>query len=118
MAEPPPVGTPGDLGSRSIPATGTGRQHSMTKIAAIRRRALVAVATLAVTIGTVAEPAAAQQVRPANVFNVSPSLAIEAARTRLRLFVEANPEAVDGSTVANQPECPLISVESFSGLAN
>ncbi|MDF2732808.1 MAG: hypothetical protein K0S92_1441 [Desertimonas sp.] len=90
----------------------------MTKIAAIRRRALVAVATLAVTIGTVAEPTAAQQVRPANVFDVSPSLAIEAARTRLRLFVEANPEAVDGSTVANQPECPLISVESFSGLAN
>ena len=51
------------------------------------------------------------------MFDVSPSLAIEAARTRLRLFVQENPEAVDGSVVAEQPECPLISVESFNDLA-
>ncbi len=35
----------------------------------------------------------AQQEPPASVFDVSPSLAIEAARTRLRLFVDDNPEA-------------------------
>ena len=89
----------------------------MSKIAATRRRALWAAAALAVTIVAARESAVAQQVRPANVFDVSPSLAIEAARTRLRLFVEDNPEAVDGSVVAEQPECPLISVESFNGLA-
>ena len=31
--------------------------------------------------------------RRPSVFDVSPSLAIEAARTRLRLFVDDNPEA-------------------------
>ncbi len=60
----------------------------------------------------------AQQEPPASVFDVSPSLAIEAARTRLRLFVDDNPEAVEGAVVADLPECPLISVESFNDIAS
>ena len=60
----------------------------------------------------------AQQEPPSSVFDVSPSLAIEAARTRLRLFVADNPESVDGAAVADLPECPLISVESFNDVAS
>ena len=61
---------------------------------------------------------AAQQEPPTSVFDVSPSLAIEAARTRLRLFVNDNPEAVEGGVVADLPECPLISVDSFNDIAS
>jgi Putative peptidoglycan binding domain len=60
----------------------------------------------------------AQQEPPASVFDVSPSLAIEAARTRLRLFVDDNPEAAEGTVVADLPECPLISVESINDVAS
>jgi hypothetical protein len=59
----------------------------------------------------------AQQAPPDSVFDVSPSLAIDAARTRLRLFVDENPEVVAG-TVADLPECPLISVESLNEVAS
>ena len=45
------------------------------------------------------------------------SLAIEAARTRLRLFVDDNPEAVEGLP-ADAPECPLISVQAFNDVAS
>ena len=47
--------------------------------------------------------AVAQQAPPSNVFDVSPSLAIEAARTRLRLFVDENP---GGWTGASSPISP------------
>ena len=54
---------------------------------------------------------------PDTVFDVSPSLAIEAARTRLRLFVDDNPEVarVAGGCL---PECPLISVQAFNDVAS
>ena len=89
----------------------------MSKFAATRRRALWTAAALAVTVVAASQGAVAQQVGPTNVFDVSQSLAIEAARARLGLFVQENPEAVDGSVVAEQPECPLISIESFNGLS-
>jgi hypothetical protein len=61
--------------------------------------------------------AEAQQAEPSVVFEVSRSLAIEAARTRLRLFAEDNPEPADGTAPVDLPECPLVSVESFNGIA-
>src|SRR5262245_36163772 len=81
------------------------------------RWAVVAALSSAVLIG-VSGPAAAQQARPSTVFDVSPSLAIEAARTRLRLFASDNPEPADGSVPANLPECPLISVDALNGVAS
>ena len=82
-------------------------------------RTWAAAAVLTTTVGVVANGSViAQQEPPASVFDVSPSLAIEAARTRLRLFVDDNPEAADGSVVADLPECPLISVDSFNDVAS
>ncbi len=60
----------------------------------------------------------AQQEPPASVFDVSPSLAIEAARTRLRLFVDDNPELAEGAGVADLPECPLISVGALNDIVS
>jgi hypothetical protein len=74
---------------------------------------VVGLVTVTAGTSTVETSAAA----PANVFDVSRSLAIEAARTRLRLFVNDNPEPAEGSVPADQAECPLISIESFTNLA-
>jgi hypothetical protein len=76
------------------------------------------VALTAAVLAVTSNPAAAQQARPSTVFDVSPSLAIEAARTRLRLFANDNPEPADGSVPANLPECPLISVDALNGVAS
>src|SRR5262245_49806440 len=92
----------------------------MSELAAKRRGSWgAAVVTLtAILLVSASDPAAAQQARPSTVFDVSPSLAIEAARTRLRLFTDANPEPADGSVPANLPECPLISVDALNGVAS
>jgi hypothetical protein len=76
------------------------------------------VALTAAVLAVTCNPAAAQQARPSTVFDVSPSLAIEAARTRLRLFANDNPEPADGSVPATLPECPLISVDALNGVAS
>ncbi len=92
----------------------------MSELAAKRRGrwwAAVVALTAAVLAGA-GDPAAAQEARPSTVFDVSPSLAIEAARTRLRLFADDNPEPADGSVPANLPECPLISVDALNGVAS
>jgi hypothetical protein len=78
----------------------------------------VVVALTAILLIGVGDPAAAQGLRPSSVFDVSPSLAIEAARTRLRLFTNDNPEPADGSVPANRPECPLISIDAMNGAAS
>jgi hypothetical protein len=83
-----------------------------------RRQWAAAVGLVAVVTAAVAESAAASPVQPATVFEVSRSLAIEAARTRLRLFVDDNPEADAGSVPADLPECPLISVASLGDVAS
>src|SRR5688572_14912649 len=92
----------------------------MSERAAQRRsgRRWAAAVVLTTTVLAGASGSASAQEPPASVFDVSPSLAIEAARTRLRLFVDANPEATEGSPVADLPECPLISVESLSAVAS
>jgi hypothetical protein len=79
--------------------------------------AAVVALTAALFIGA-GDAAAAQHARPSTVFDVSPSLAIEAARTRLRLFATENPEPTDESVPAILPECPLISVDAFNGVAS
>jgi Putative peptidoglycan binding domain len=85
-------------------------------IAAHRRRARWGAAALAVTTALIGQVAVAQQSPPGTVFDVSPALAIEAARTRLRLFVDDNPEAA--GLPADPPECPLISVQAFNDIAS
>jgi hypothetical protein len=92
----------------------------MSELAAKQRGrwwAAVVALTAAVLAGA-GDPAAAQEARPSTVFDVSPSLAIEAARTRLRLFADDNPEPADGTVPANLPECPLISVDALNGVAS
>ena len=74
---------------------------------------LVATAGVTITTGT----ASAQGVPADTVFDVSPSLAIEAARTRLRLFTNDNPESPEGAIPADLPECPLVSAESLAAVA-
>ena len=88
----------------------------MIVIAAPRRRARWGAAALAVMTAVAGQTVFAQESPPGAVFDVSPALAIEAARTRLRLFVDDNPEAA-GSPV-DAPECPLISVQAFNDVAS
>ena len=64
-------------------------------------------------IAMAAQPAGS--VRPATVFEVARSLAIEAARARLGLFVDDFPLPADGSAPASPSEpCPLASPETMT----
>jgi Putative peptidoglycan binding domain len=89
----------------------------MSEIAAKRRIARWTAAAFAVTVVAVGETAVAQQAQPDTVFDVSHSLAIEAARTRLELFVEDHPESPDGALPVDLPECPLIAVQGLIDVA-
>lgn len=91
----------------------------MTENARSRRSARCgAGAALVMALVTVAGGVgAAAPAAPASVFDESRTLAIEAARTRLRLFAGDFPEAADGTAPTDRPECPALSAESASGLA-
>src|SRR5262245_8463193 len=83
-----------------------------------RPRFPTAVGLAAAFTAAVSGSALAQPEQATTVFDVSRSLAIEAARTRLRLFVDDNPEPAEGDITADQPECPLISTESLGNVAS
>jgi len=95
----------------------------------IARRGLRAAALVLIMVSaTAAGTARADQgtvnsrpgsVFPGSVFAASRSLAIEAARARLRLFVVANPAPVPGSDAPSPTaSCPLASTETLTSAAS
>jgi hypothetical protein len=86
--------------------------------AAKRRRGRVGLIALVVATVAAANGVGAQAPAPENVFDVSPSLAIEAARTRLRLFVGENPEPAEGSAPVDRPACPLIAADVLGNIGS
>jgi hypothetical protein len=65
-----------------------------------------------------ATAAFAEHAAPTFVFDESRSLAIEAARTRLALFVDEHPVEATGDAVTDAPECPLSPVGTLSTVAS
>ena len=87
----------------------------------LRWVALRCIGVVAVVVGGVAGPTASAgapgTVRPTSVFDVSSSLAIEAARARLGLFVADHPLPVDGSPPAAPSDpCPLASPDTMTAV--
>lgn len=88
----------------------------------VRSVALRCIGLAAVAIGTVGAPvvsaAGSGPLRPASVFEASRSLALEAARARFGLFVEANPLPEGGAAPAPpSAACPLAAPETISSAA-
>jgi hypothetical protein len=79
------------------------------------RRSWLAGLGLAALLGAFGDAAAvAAAPAPASVFEESRSLAIDAARSRLRLFVAEYPEEPTGGVPADAPECPLSSADGLA----
>lgn len=83
-----------------------------------RRVALVTTALVLSGNGMTSAHQVNEQVNPESVFATARSLAIEAARARLGLFVDDNPVPAEGSQAAAPTEaCPLASPDTLTSAA-